>query len=272
MALRCFRSACCVLSTALLILSLPGTVRADNSVLQGWDLFETLPGTVFNGVPFTGVPLGTFDFTKGTFGDFGRGIGTKPVDGTDTIVKRLDIANAPSEVIRAEMVALQLMSTVPANFGLGVGTYFITLQSERGGPATVGNMTIDFGPEGIPHGTFDSFFDVFFDVRLGGLNGPIALSDHLLLTQSDAPWSHFPLLGELLIQGVNDNLNGQNNLNDFHPLAILQEVEAGAVHVVKPAGAFVPLQTVPEPSSMALFGFGTLAMLGLGLRRVRRSS
>lgn len=31
-------------------------------VLPGFDLFHTEPGTSFGGVPFTGVPLGTFDF------------------------------------------------------------------------------------------------------------------------------------------------------------------------------------------------------------------
>ena len=56
-------------------------VRADVVVQPGWDLFETVPGTSFSGVPFVGVPLGTFDFDN----DFGRGLGVKSVGLTDTI-------------------------------------------------------------------------------------------------------------------------------------------------------------------------------------------
>src|SRR5438105_138265 len=64
----------------LAALAVPSVSRADNRVAPGWDLFATQPGTSFMGVPFTGVPLGTFNF--------GGTIGTQPTGDTDTIVQR----------------------------------------------------------------------------------------------------------------------------------------------------------------------------------------
>src|SRR6266545_3412511 len=95
----------------------PSVSRATTIVAPGFDLFETLPGTSFLGNPFTGVPLGTFNF------------GTGPVSTgtTDTIVHRLAQASAPSTTIPIEMVALHLMSANPVDLGLGTDFYFVTL-------------------------------------------------------------------------------------------------------------------------------------------------
>ncbi len=241
----------------VLALSFPGASRASNLVLSGYDLFETLQGTTFGGVSFTGVPLGTFDF--------GGTIGVQNVGNTDTIVHRLQDASAPSTAILTEMVALQLESVVPTDFGLGLDFYFITLQSARGGPATVGVTTINFGPEGTPHGTFDSFFDVFFDVRKGALSGPIALADSLTLISTGTPWSHDPAPGEVMIDGVNHELNGSDLSNDFHPI--------GAIRETFPTGAMIVVQTttaaVPEPGSFALFGAGAFMLVLMGVARRR---
>src|SRR5262245_23901839 len=199
------------------------------------------------GVPFEGVPLGTFDF----------GGGSLPVGSTDTIVHRLDTASAPSTAISTELVALQLMTSVPTDFGLGVDTYFVTLQSVRGGPTSPGRMTINFGPEGPIHGTFDSFFDVFFDIRKGSLSGPIALSDDLELTSLGIPWSHDPPPGHPLLPEINFHLNGQNRDNDFFPVAlqpIVHNAAGAAHHVVIPTGS----RLVPDGGATA-----TLLVLGL---------
>ena len=237
-------------TTLSAVLTLVGVANAGPVVNPGYDLFESLPGTTFGGVAFQGVPIGTFNF--------GGTIGTKSVGVTDTIIQRL--APATGAAIPTEMVALELMSTAPTNFGLGVGFYFITLQSARGGPSSTGSMTIGFGPEapaGSPHGTFDSFFDVFFDVRLGALNGPIALSDTLRLTSAGVPWNHFPPPGAIEINGVDVFLNGINRDADFWPLGQFQEVHpTGAVHRVTVAVA------TPEPSSFSLLAVGVLAWLG----------
>jgi hypothetical protein len=251
-------------SKALVVATLSiGVAAASNLVNPGYDLFMTLPPTTFGGVSFTGVPIGNFNF--------GGTIGTKNTGITDTIVQRKDPAMAPTTAISTEMLMLQLMSTAPTNFGLGVGFYFITLQSVRGGPASTGRMTINFGPEappGSPHGTFDSFFDVFFDVRLGSLNGPIALSDTLRLTSQVAvPWNHFPPpppplptgAGALQIDGVNAFLNGTNRNTDFWPIGPFSETHPnGAIHSVTET----PL---PEPGSLTLIAIGALACLGRGI-------
>jgi len=226
-----------------------GVANAGPVINPGYDLFESLTGTTFGGVAFQGVPIGAFNF--------GGAIGIKDVGVTDTIIQRL--APATGAAIPTQMIDLQLMSTAPTNFGLGVGFYFITLQSARGGPASTGSMTIGFGPEapaGSPHGTFDSFFDVFFDVRLGALGGPIALSDTLRLTSNGVPWNHFPTPNAVQINGVNVFLNGTDRNADFFPLGQFQEVHpTGAVHRVSEA-------ETPEPGSFSLLAIGVLACLG----------
>lgn len=92
-----------LLSLAAALASSNGS-QASPIIERGWDLFETVSGpaqgTVFDfddagpmaPIPFTGVPLGSFDFTTGTDGDFGRGIGVRGTGTADAIVKRLDIA------------------------------------------------------------------------------------------------------------------------------------------------------------------------------------
>lgn len=96
-----------------------------------WDLLTTVPPTTFGGAAFQGVPLGTFDF--------GGSIGVQPVGLTDTIVKRNAAADVPTppgtDTVPIELVALHLQSVAPVDFGLGLDTYFVTLQAERGGPA-----------------------------------------------------------------------------------------------------------------------------------------
>lgn len=240
---------------ALLVINQAYGVTAVN---PGWDLLQTTPGTTFGGVPFLGVPLGTFDF--------GFPIGVKPTFTTDTIVKRTAAAIPPgvpgtAPAIPTELVALQLQSTVPTDFGLGVDFYYITLQAARGGPASPGSMTISFTTANA--GTFDSFFDVFFDVRKGSLAGPIALSDHLMLTNSGATWQQIPPPGSVIIDGVNHNLNGVDTTNDFWPGPLLETHPTGAVHAVTTA----TINPIPEPTALVLFLGGTLVLVAAGNRR-----
>src|SRR6266850_5311094 len=96
-----------------------GVASAGPVVNPGYDLFESLTGTTFGGVAFQGVPIGSFNF--------GGTIGVKNVGVTDTIIQRL--APATGAAIPTAMIDFQLVSTAPTNFGLGVGFYYITLQS-----------------------------------------------------------------------------------------------------------------------------------------------
>lgn len=212
---------------ALGIIGRPVAATADTSVSTGWDLLMTDAGlTSFLGVPWQGVPLGSFDF-GGVIGQEGVGL-------TDTIVRRLEAAHAPVETIPIELVALQLQSVMPVDLGAGLGIHYITLQSQRGGPASAGRMTIQFGAEGVPHGHFDSFFDVFFDVRLGALDGPIVASDSLPLVSVPTPWHHDPPPNSMLIDGINRNLNGVDPATDFWPVGSIVEQHPLGLHVVEP--------------------------------------
>lgn len=180
--------------------------------------------------------------------DFGGSIGVKNVGSTDTIIQRLTAATGPTpQEIAIQMLALQLVSVSPINLGAGLGLYFITLQSARGGPASTGKMTINFTPQ-----TFDSFFDVFFDLRFEDLNGPIVQSTNLQLSSSGVPWSNLAPPGSLLIDGVNNLLNGSNTNNDFWAGGlIIHEHPNGAQHVASST-------TVPDSGS-------TFTLLGLTL-------
>jgi hypothetical protein len=246
----------------LLLLAVSQTSLATRfDVLAGSDYFTTQPGTTFSGVPFNGVPVGP--------------------GSTDTIVQRqqqvdLGTGGPISGTTTLLMTQLELESAVPTNFGLGVGFYFITLQSARGGPASIGTMTInltggdDHLPTG-PEGTFSSALDVFFDIRFGAANGPIAQSADLVLTSSGTQWDANPTPLDLLVLGLVGNVNANFHTNkiqnvdindmDFFPVSTFQEVHpTGAVHVVSNT-------PTPEPATLALIG-GALLMLSRLRRRL----
>jgi hypothetical protein len=121
-----------------------------------------------------------------------------------------------------------------------------------------------------PEGTFSSFFDVFFDVRLGSLNGPIAMSNDLILTNSGASWDATPRLVDVIVPGLVGNLNANLHTNkiqntdtyqmDFFPIGPFQETEAGTVHSVMGA-------TIPEPETLLLIGAALLLLSRLRFRR-----
>ena len=230
---------------ALFTVAFPGTSQADPLVLRGFDLFATdTQGTRINvptvGLPlFRGVPLGSFDF----------GAGPVNTGNADTIVERLGDASPASPTISLEIIALQFRSLDPITFGGGTNFLFITLQSIRGGPVSTGLMTINFGPEGSPHGTFDSTLDVFFDIRVGALDGMIVFSGMKTLTAVDVPWSHFPRPDAILIPDVIFLLNGQNQLNDFFPIGLVMHSSPdNSTHTVVTA--------TPEPTTLALLVTG----------------
>jgi len=242
----------------LLLLVSAITASASVVVLAGSDYLATLPGTTFAGVPFNGVPVGPGN--------------------TDTIVRRPDAdVTGGSFAIPIDMVALQLVSALPVDFGLGLDNYYITLQSARGGPATTGRMTINFGGvddhlPNTPEGTFSSFFDVFFDVRKGSLGGPIALSDQLTLTNQGAFWDADPPASQVIVPGLvgdviaNLHVNKIQNVNiyqmDFFPIGPFSETHpTGAVHNVTGA--------TPEPGSLLLLAGGGLFLLARRRRQPR---
>jgi hypothetical protein len=93
--MRC-QPACCVvilgLMAAIAVGASLGVGEAGPFVSVGSDHLRTQPGTVFGGAEFKGV-------------------------GTDTIVRRLEQADAPVDTIDIELVSLQLMSVAPVGPG-----------------------------------------------------------------------------------------------------------------------------------------------------------
>jgi len=302
-----------VIYAAVGILAIVGGsgVQAGEMVSAGWDLFQTLPGTFFGGAAFEGVPLGTFNFNSGTNGDFSRSIDPPNVFGPDTIIKRLEAAvpgadnskftnadlpgvpqlpgigqaGGPPVFISGgavgrvdlEVSALQLRSTMPINLGFGTGIYYETLQSIHGGPMGRGLMDITFGPEGIPHGMFNSWLYIPIDLRIGSATAPIVASDILLVTTTGADWSHFPPTGALLIGpqaagqgGANYLLNGVDQTTDFWPGQTLNESITSVNNII---GQHVVMSAlVPEPGSVVLLGLGVLGIYGYGWRRRQRAA
>jgi hypothetical protein len=257
------------LVAAAILTGLAGSVaRAGTTVAAGWDLLRTLPDqTVFLGANWTGDPLGQFNF----------GSGLVPTANTDTIVRRTLPMTDPGGTIPIELVALNLVSVAPISIsGSPLDFHYITLQSDRGGPASGGQMFLQIGPEGDPHGAFSSVLTVSFDVRVGARNGPIFYSDTVVLTTpSVSPWGHLPPgPSPLLIPGVNSELGGPgDHSQDFWPaiggfaVPIAHEHNTfGLYHTVVVAGE---VGVVPEPNAALATGLGLLAG-ALGFRRVRR--
>ena len=233
------RGAACV---ALFACALP-VARAE-IIEPGFDLFRTDQPTTFQGVPFECVPIPSFDF--------GGTAGVINLNSTDTIVRRITPGSGSgpgtTDTIDIEMVALQLRSVDPVDFGGGVDFHFVTLNG-----VSLGSMDVTFdSPAG---GTFDAALDVSFDLRIGSLTGPIVLSDVLPFTVDGVPWGRTPSHDAFGIDGVNSFLNGLDRSADFWPDPF-SLVAPGAVHSVSP---------IPAPGAAAL---GALA-LGATLRRRR---
>lgn len=263
-----------------LLFSTATPAGAEIIVADGWDLQRTsVPESNFMGIPFEGVPLGSYDF--------GGAIGVQATDTTDTLVHRLQDAvpgldgvaggslffptpPAPDTgIIEIELVQLQLRSIDPFDFGAGLDFHYVTLQSIHGGPSSLGEMQIQFNPDG-GGGTFDSVFPVFFDLRIGALNGPIIFSANLQLSLNPPmPWGRIPPPGALMIDGVNRFLAGPlDPHHDFWPGVHPDGSSAGCMPHSEQDIAIHCTIVTPEPATLALLAVGMF----LGLPRRARHS
>ena len=237
----------------LATLPTPALSQPSFTVGSGFDLFQTIPDlTTFDGNSFFGIPIEGFDFGDGVVG----------TGGADTIIERTDPATVTgagqTATIDIELVALQLRSVnlIDDNF------HYLTLQTARtaeeevaqgAGSASTGSMNITFDDQlgGI---WSTSFFDVFFDIRTGGLDGVIIGSNSQSMNSSGNIWSRISNPYATLIDGVNNNLIGDNG-SDFWTSGIVH----GGTHAIT--------QDIPEPGSLALLGLG---LVGIALVRIRK--
>jgi hypothetical protein len=214
----------------------------DVRVRAGYDLLQTdASNTTFPGLGnLMGVPLDTFNF--------GGSVGTVNTGQTDTIVQRLADAVAPSLPGTAPTIAdlvdaLQLETVTPVNFeGLGLNNYFLTLQSVHGGPQSTGTMDISF--TNANGGTFNSSLDVFYDIRAGSLTGPIVASSDATITGSASPWSRTAPPGAILIDSINNLLDGADIQQDFWPGNPVTEAGGGFTDSLD--------ASLPEPAAPAV--------------------
>jgi hypothetical protein len=226
----------------------------------GSQLLEFEAGSAtFLGQPFEGVPLGTFNF--------GGIIGIQDVGPTDMIIRRLSTATVASAgnsaTVTTAIDALQLKSVGPVSLmGELPQNYYVALSSRSGGPVSTGTMTINFGPEGEPHGTFSSSFNLFVDIHTVSLDGPIFASRNVIIPDSlSGPWGHQPE-GPIQIQGVNVDLNGVNSDNDFWLIGDVFKVTPNGSIKGRNAGT-----SVPDAGSTLLL----LSLALIGIERTKAS-
>ncbi len=257
---HCLRLLIGALALGFLVVLQPAWCLAGGlQVNAGYDLFTTdASQTSFPGLgDLMGVPLSTYNF----------GSGSVLVGNTDTIIKRNSnvsvAAVGDTGTTSLSVFALQLETVNKVNFANnGLADYFVTLQSIHGGPASTGSMDITFNT--ATSGTFKSSLDLFFDIRMGSLTGKIVDSLNLTLTNSGADWSNMAPAGSVLINGINNNLNGKDITNDFWPNTITEKHPTGGQHVVDPA-------SVPEPNGLAMALAAILMGLACRRRRARRT-
>jgi hypothetical protein len=248
-----------VLSAATMLLS-AWTARASDIILPGFDLFDPLSGSqmflpvpIGDLVPFVGVPLGSFDF----------GSGPVATGTTDTIVRRLETATDADPMINIQLVAMQMVSVLPIDAGLGIDFHYVTLQAGPSlGTMTFAGLAGPHAPPPPPHGTvtYDAL-SINWELHKGSLVGPVAMVGTTVVSTGPVSWSHFAPPGTLLIPGVNYLLDG-TSLKDYFPL------EPFAFSATD--GTTILVATAPEPGAAILVIMSGIALAMRGRRQHRR--
>jgi hypothetical protein len=206
-------------------------------VQKGTDWLVTLPGTF---VTFMGSPVAMMG--NPAF-----------AGGPDTIVSRLtdlvvaDVVNSQATTATV-MNLLALKSVAPVNVG---GSFFDVYVDLDPGHVTTGSLTLTqtVAGEGIPEGTFTSFFDVFFDLSLT----PVG--------QAKAPCT----VGVNCFPGEVNPLNGSGSWTDDTTNGVFL---VGQVNYAAPTEGHNAMQIpIPEPGTLLLFGAGMLGLLAFVKRR-----
>ena len=245
-------------------LTLPSALQAQtNQVGPGFNGFDTQTMgssvTTFDGMPFEGVPLGTFNF--------GGSIGVQNVGNTDTIVQRMGPpVTAPGGTMPLDVVAFQLESVnqVSGPGGL-VGNLFLTLDTSA---QNTGLLTIDSFPNlttGSP-GTFNDYFTVNFDVTFGSPAGTPVEPEQSLTMYASGDW------GPMVPPDAIPIAHNPEGPGDWHYVSVdpgITPEEYDPDSSISGDVAFQPFGLpVPETSStFALLGLVTLSLLACDWRR-----
>jgi hypothetical protein len=212
---------------------------------------------MFDGVPWQGVPLGTYDF--------GGSIGVQNVGNTDTIIQRSGTVNAPGGTMALDVVALQVQTVNQVSLGGGpVGYYYATLDTSVPNQNS-GQLTIDSFPTAGSPGTFNDYFTVYFDIRYGSLTGPIVAEQNLVLDAS-GDWQTTLPVPSTPIPHISTGVGSDTHSVTGDP-TFSQDV--GLIDPGYPSDGdelFYPFG-VPEPSSLALLGLGAVSLLAREWRR-----
>jgi hypothetical protein len=194
--------------------------------------FETVPNP--QSVDFEGAPLGCYDF----------GDGCVDVGLTDTIVKRIELADLSggSDTINIDLVALSLVSVAPIDLGFGAGFENLRITLNTNSPSLQSTMTIFDTGEGQPHGTFDSVLNFSYDVT-GSVGGFYATIEETFNSEGNE-WQH----------ATNDD--------DFLPSGLVVYTSTFD-NLLSVSAVMAP---IPEPSGVLLFSVGML-VVGRALRR-----
>lgn len=234
------------------ILWLPSALQAQpvGAGFNGFDTVTTGPSvTMFDGLPWQGVPLGTFNF----------GSGPVNVGNTDTIIQRLGSpVTAPGGTMSLSVMALQLQTVNQVSLGGGpVGYYYITLDTSA---QNTGLLHFDSFPAAGSPGTFHDEFTIYFDIRFGSLNGPIVAPEQSLTLDATGDWLPTLPVPSIPIDHVYPN---PANPTDLHVVTLDPDPN------IPDDGFYV--FGVPEPSGLALFGLGVLC-LAIKTRRGRKQA
>ena len=104
--------------------------------------------------------------------------------------------------------------------------------------------------------------NVDFDIRTGSLTGSIVFSQSVALTSSGTLWGRTPSPGIVLINGVNNFLNGSNNQQDFF-VTVPTWQRPGSDTLSDTDAPYA----APEPASLTMLCIGGIAVMGWSFRR-----
>ncbi len=243
---RWFKAA--LLATGVVCLASADVKAGSITINPGYDEMKTqtayfVPPAPPNAspIPFTSNPLTNFNF--------GGSIGSQYVGATDTIIQRTDpsftLVNDGDHHVSAITVAAISLKTQD-------DALFATLD-----PNYASTGTIDITRTSDTGGTWTNDFFVHIDIHAGSPTGSVVYTDIVKHFTGHGTWATTPGPWNpgTIIAGVNQDNNFWITGPAYH------DAGGGTVHVVE------SIQSVPEPSSVALLLSGATMVSYFAIRR-----